>query len=370
MLMTSRVLTAVGRGGRSCKDPMVSKRRPDESPHDASSQDPAPADVDGAATGVANGVGEPGAGGDQSGGRIQRTKAKAEQTRGQVMEVAERVVAARPDTPLIDTGFEIYEKDSRIAGGMLAGAVAFRLFLLLVPLLLVLVAGLGFMSVSNTQRSAASQLDFSDTLVSTMQTVGQTAARGRWITLWIGLAATVMAVRTLIKSLRIVHNLAWGTARKASVNQPKAILAGMAMVVLVVVYAVASQWIRAHTPGGGFMISFVVGLGGVGVWMLAQMVLPHAPDAALIDLLPGAVLVGAGLQAVHAFTIFYLAGRMSRMSETYGPLGVAIVALLWLYLLGRLIVSAAVINASLWERKERGALIWAPIDISMFRGDR
>ena len=88
--------------------------------------------------------------------------------------------------------------------------------LLLVPLLLVLVAGLGFMSVSNTQRSAASQLDFSDTLVSTMQTVGQTAARGRWITLWIGLAATVMAVRTLIKSLRIVHNLAWGTTRKPS----------------------------------------------------------------------------------------------------------------------------------------------------------
>ncbi len=303
-------------------------------------------------------------------GRIQRSRAKAEKTRGQVMEVAERVVAARPETPLIDTGFEIYEKDSRIAGGMLAGAIAFRLFLLLVPLLLVLVAGLGFMSASGTQRSASSQLDLSDTLVSTMQTVGQTAARGRWTTLGIGLAATVMAVRTLIKSLRIVHNLAWGTARKAAVNQPKAIAAGMAMVVLIVAYAIGSQWIRAHTPGGGVMISFVIGLGGVGVWMLAQLLLPHAPDAGPLDLLPGAVLVGAGLQAVHAFTIFYLAGRMSRMSETYGPLGVAIVALLWLYLLGRLIVSAAVINASLWERKDRGALIWAPIDFSMFRGER
>lgn len=356
--------------------PMVSKHhRAAPSPHapsnDEPSQGPTSVEADGVAGDVVAGdvVGSNQSDG-QSVGRIQRTRAKAEQTRGQVMDVAERVVAARPDTPLIDTGFEIYEKDSRIAGGMLAGAVAFRLFLLLVPLLLVLVAGLGFMSVSNTQRSAASQLNFSDALVSTMQTVGQTAARGRWITLWIGLAATVMAVRTLIKSLRIVHNLAWGTARKASVNQPKAILVGVAMVVLVVVYGVASQWIRAHTPGGGVLISFVIGFGGVAVWMLAQMVLPHAPDATLFDLLPGAVLVGAGLQAVHAFTVFYLAGRMSRMSETYGPLGVAIVALLWLYLLGRLIVSAAVINASLWERKERGALIWAPIDISMFRGDR
>lgn len=203
-----------------------------------------------------------------------------------------------------------------------------------------------------------------------MQTVGQTAARGRWITLAIGLGATVMAIRTLIKSLRIVHNLAWGTNRKVSVNQPKSLAAGLGILVVVVVYAIGSQWIRAHTPGGGVMISFVMGMGGAGVWMLAQLTLPHAPEATWIDLVPGAVLVGVGLQAVHAFTIFYLAGRMSRMSETYGPLGVAIVALLWLYLLGRLMVSAAVINATLWERRSRGAQIWAPIDISQFRSDR
>src|SRR5690606_35785089 len=117
-------------------------------------------------------------------GRVARTRERVERTRGQVADVAERVVAARPDTPLIDTAFEIHERDSRIAGGMLAGAIAFRLFLLLVPLLLILVAGLGFLHLSDAERATSQQLDLSEALVSTMQTVGENAARGRWITLW------------------------------------------------------------------------------------------------------------------------------------------------------------------------------------------
>ena len=294
-------------------------------------------------------------------------RARAERARTHAVDVTDRVIAARPDTPLIDTGFEIHEKDSRIAGGMLAGAIAFRLFLLLVPLLLILVAGLGFLHLSEAEQSTTSQLDLSDALVGTMQTVGENAARGRWITLWVGLVASALAVRALIKSLRIVHNLAWGTSRKAAANQPLAILAGMGVTALAVGYSVAAQWLRARTPGAGLLASAAIGCGAVGLWLLIEHLLPRAEGASLWDLLPGAVLVGVGLQALHAVTIYYFAGRLSRMSETYGPLGVAIVALLWLYLLGRLMVSAAVLNASLWERRERGMQIWSPIYLSLFR---
>lgn len=212
-------------------------------------------------------------------GRVARTRERVERTRGQVADVAERVVAARPDTPLIDTAFEIHERDSRIAGGMLAGAIAFRLFLLLVPLLLILVAGLGFLHLSDAERSTSQQLDLSEALVSTMQTVGENAARGRWITLWVGLVAAVFAIRTMIKSLRIVHNLAWGTSAKVSANQPKAVLAGLGVTILIVVYTLAAQWLRAHTPGGGVLASVVTGAGAVGVWMIVQLLLPRAEGA-------------------------------------------------------------------------------------------
>lgn len=44
------------------------------------------------------------------------------------------------------------------------------------------------------------------------------------------------------------------------------------------------------------------------------------------------------------------------MSLTYGSLGVAAIALAWLYLLGRAVVAGAVLNVTLWERHTgRGA---------------
>ncbi|UDY35385.1 YhjD/YihY/BrkB family envelope integrity protein [Dermatobacter hominis] len=307
---------------------------------------------------------------DGSGGprRVQRTKDRIDGTRERVGIVVERVVAARPDTPLIDTGFELYERDSRIAGGMLAGAIAFRLFLLVVPLLLILVAGLGFLHESESERGASDQLGFSQALVDTMSTVGANAARGRWITLWVGLVATVFAVRTLIKSLRIVHNLAWGTSRKPSANRPLDVLVGVGVVALVIAMMAAAQWARARTPGGGILASVVIGVVATGIYLVVELLLPRAEGTSWLGLVPGAVLVGAGTQALHAATVFYFAGRVSRMSETYGPLGVAIVVLLWLYILGRLIVGAAVLNAGLTDRRTRGVATWSPIDMSLFRG--
>jgi uncharacterized BrkB/YihY/UPF0761 family membrane protein len=306
--------------------------------------------------------------GSEEEGQVRRVAGRLDEARGRVGDVVDRVVAARPETPLIDTGFELYERDSRIAGGMLAGAIAFRLFLLVVPLLLILVAGLGFLHHSDNDSRASEQLGFSQALVDAMSTVGANAARGRWITLGVGVFAAVLAVRTLIKSMRIVHNLAWGTSRKASANRPLDLLVGIGLTALVVSMIGLGQWVRARTPGGGVLASVVIGVVATGIYLLVELVLPRSEDASWVDLLPGAVLVGIGTQALHAVTVFYFAGRVSRMSETYGPLGVAIVALLWLYILGRLVVGAAVLNSGLRDRRSRGVPTWSPVDLSLLRG--
>ena len=39
-------------------------------------------------------------------------------------------------------------------------------------------------------------------------------------------------------------------------------------------------------------------------------------------------------------------------SDTYGAIGTAVALLLWAYLLGRLVVGSAALNASLWRRQE------------------
>lgn len=299
--------------------------------------------------------------------RLGRTRKRVADVRDHSNTVAERVVAARPDTPLIDTGFELYERDSGIAGGMLAGAIAFRLFLLIVPLLLLLVAGVGFLHASEAEGSTSRQLGLSEALVNTMSTVGANAARGRWVTLWVGLVATVLAVRTMIKTLRVVHNLAWGTRRKVNANRPLDVLVGVGVLGCVVAFTLGAQWIRAHTPGAGVLVSVVIGLAAGATWLLVESLMPRAEGSPWTALLPGAVLVGVLTEALHAVTIFYFAGRVTRMSQTYGPLGVAIVALLWLYLFGRMVVASAVLNAGIWDRRARGVAIWSPIDFSLFR---
>ena len=87
-----------------------------------------------------------------------------------------------------------------------------------------------------------------------------------------------------------------------------------------------------------------------GVWLAASWVLPRAPGTTVWSLLPGALLVAAGSQGLYLFSVLYLSRKIASASEAYGALGVAASILLWLYLLGRLLVAAPVLNATLWER--------------------
>jgi uncharacterized BrkB/YihY/UPF0761 family membrane protein len=80
--------------------------------------------------------------------------------------------------------------------------------------------------------------------------------------------------------------------------------------------------------------------------------LPHA-DASLTALVPGAVLVALGMQAMHLVIALYLAPKLGRSPELYGSLGAATVILLGLYVTARLITASAFLKAALWERKRR-----------------
>ena len=68
-------------------------------------------------------------------------------------------------------------------------------------------------------------------------------------------------------------------------------------------------------------------------------------------LLPGAALVAVGAEVLHFAVILYIAPKLGRSSELYGTLGSATVVLLWLYLVARLIVAGAFLNAAAWEQK-------------------
>ena len=111
----------------------------------------------------------------------------------------------------------------------------------------------------------------------------------------------------------------------------------------------STQTLRRQFGVTGFLLTLLllaVYL-AAAVWMMDK--LPHR--GSWRDLWPGALLLALGTQAIHLVVALYLAPKLGRSSELYGALGAATVVLLWLYLLARLVVAGAFLNAALWEQK-------------------
>jgi uncharacterized BrkB/YihY/UPF0761 family membrane protein len=115
---------------------------------------------------------------------------------------------------------------------------------------------------------------------------------------------------------------------------------------------VVASAVRAWSPGIGVLATLVTILPYAGLWLLITLRLPHRA-AAWTDLIPGALLFGFGIEAIQLVAAYVLAPYALAKQGTYGALGVAAALLLALYLASRLAVAAAVLNATLWERRTR-----------------
>jgi uncharacterized BrkB/YihY/UPF0761 family membrane protein len=78
----------------------------------------------------------------------------------------------------------------------------------------------------------------------------------------------------------------------------------------------------------------------------------HA-DARWADLIPGSLFYAIGVTGVLVFNAVVLGSLIQSKTSTYGALGTAATLLFAFFLLGRVIVGAAVLNATLYERRSR-----------------
>lgn len=239
-----------------------------------------------------------------------------------------------------------HERDRDIAGGLLAGAIAFRLFIWLAAFMVIALAGLGFVDAAGGDPAAALG-DGGITAIAASQ-VAETATdvrQGRWLLLLGGLYALFSTSRTMVRALWTTSAIAW----RAPITRPpalKGVLAFNGMMLLIFGTVAGAGRLRDATPGPGLLITFASIAVFLGITWLALRWLP-GPGAAPRDILPGAALLAVGLHAMHLVATLYLPGRLERASDTYGSLGTAIVLLLWLYLFGRLMVAGGVLNATL-----------------------
>lgn len=290
--------------------------------------------------------------GDRETPRHGRVAAATERAKREAENARLWAEDARQRSPLVAFGFDFYERDRQRFGGLLAGAVAFRLFLWLVPFVLLLVGLLG--AVTDFEESTPGSISDSLGLQGALaETVSDSASqRGWWIAILLGLFGTVWAGMGVVRAMRISHSAAWGVppdrARNALVAS--AIVSGTAVGFIVLTFIVG--WIRHHTGFIGLLAALaMLGVYFVG-WLALSIWLPHR-DVPVKALVPGAALFALGVEALHLFTTYYLTDRAARAASVYGALGTALVLLFWLYLLARLMVGSAVLNAEMAARHER-----------------
>ena len=111
---------------------------------------------------------------------------------------------------------------------------------------------------------------------------------------------------------------------------------------------------RAWSPGPGVLVTLVALLPYAGVWLLITVRLPHR-GVAWTELIPGAVLFGLGVEVLHVVSAYFIAPYAISKQGTYGALGVAAALLVGLFLISRLVVATAVLNATLSERRARAS---------------
>ncbi len=91
----------------------------------------------------------------------------------------------------------------------------------------------------------------------------------------------------------------------------------------------------------------MLGVVGAAVWLWVSQLLPHREGVHWTAFVPGAILVGAGFAILQLITVNWIGPKLNHESALYGSLGVAFVVLGWLYVLGRLLVTAPVLNVAM-----------------------
>ncbi len=279
---------------------------------------------------------------------VRSARDRAVRTRDQA---ARHVDDLRKRSSLVDAALEAGDVDRRRAGSLLAGGIAFRVFLWLLPAALLAAAIVGLVRPTGgaSPERVAQSLGLAASVASTVEKATQQSDRGAAALLAIGVVLTLYASMSLVRAMRIAHVLAWEMPFRRQARLPRDGAIFSAAIFGLMVIASAITYLRHHDEALSLLlvpVSFAI---AGGFWLGLSLLLPRA-DADWRALLPGAVLFAIGHAVLQVATVYYFAPRLTRAPALYGSLGSAATLLLWLFLISRIVVASAFLNAALWRR--------------------
>ena len=248
-------------------------------------------------------------------------------------------------------GFRAAERNRRVAAAVLAGGFAYRLFFWLLALSLVAGGVFGLLGGDSTEQ-ALEKAGIPGAVISTVGQFASDSGSARWWLLGLGLYLMLWSGYTGAKAASLVHALIWDEP-PAKLTRPILSAIWFSGVLLSIYLIVLGTWWLYDTDALAAVVGVIVLVAPLtALWVVVSLRLPHG-DADWKALLPGALLMAVGLQVLHAATLWFVVPKLDKSSSLYGPLGGVATLLFWMYMAGRLVVTAPILNASLHEERRR-----------------
>ncbi len=281
---------------------------------------------------------------------------------GAVTRFGEDVLERMRGRPLPDIGLDLYERDRASAGSVIGSALALRLFLFFMPLLVLAVGLLGFVRSWFSTSDVQDTVQLSGVIGSQLDSALQQPNASRWTAVVVGFFGVLLTGRTLTKVLVAASCLAWRMPVQTKVpirliGSLIGLMTAVGFVTLIVnrVRDAAGIGLASLSLGAAFLIY-------TAIWIVLCLPLPRVtPDPG--SLFPGAALIALTMVGMQAVSQLYLPHEFSQASELYGAIGTTIVTLGWFFILGRGIMLALSLNAAMYERvgSITGAVFSLPI---------
>lgn len=274
------------------------------------------------------------------------------------------------EMPVVGTAMRVQDRYKADAGDQFAGAIGFFGFLSLFPLLLLALAGVGFVlagasddqlaNVATTIQGAipgfSGALGGGETGVASAL---EGVIRNRGSVAGIGLITTLLSGLRVVNSAQTATLVIFGVDLLALSGVKRKVQQVVALVVLglLAIGGVAASGLLGALdtmPLFGVMEVLAPVMTWLGIYLLdvllflvAYRLFGTREGLSVRQLVPGALFAGLGWTLLKGFGATYVSEQVSRAGELYGALGGVIGLLLLMYLAGRLYVYGAELSAVL-----------------------
>jgi uncharacterized BrkB/YihY/UPF0761 family membrane protein len=243
--------------------------------------------------------------------------------------------------------FRAAERNRHVAASVIAGGIAYRLFLWLLPFGLVVGGALGLGNADSTEAAVASG-GLPGAVVDAIGDFARAADANSWWLLLTGVPLLLWEGYAGAKGLQLIHGLVWRDPAPPRLRPLRSSLAFSAGMCAVVATICLSWWFRDASEARQLLIAAAMIVPLAALWLLVSLRLPHG-TASWKALLPGAFLVAVGFEVGHGLVLHFLGPKLETSTSLYGTIGVTTTILFFMWAVGWIVVTAPILNSSLHD---------------------